>query len=169
VYVAGFFDVLGGQARTGLGSVDARTGRARRWNPDCDGEVAAVVVGPAGSPVYVAGEFASIGGKSRRGLAAVDAKLGTATLWDPGVGGAVHAIALDSTRRLVYAGGSFEAVGDLDRTNLPPSTHAPERRHLGMSPRWATSTSSYARHARAWRSVASSSPSARPGARASLL
>ena len=118
VYVAGYFDVLGGLARPGLGSVDARTGRARRWNPDCDGDVAAVVVGPAGSPVYVAGEFASIGGKSRRGLAALDAKLGTATLWDPGIGGSVHAIALDSTRRVVYAGGSFETVGDLDRTNL---------------------------------------------------
>jgi hypothetical protein len=118
VYVAGLFELLGGRERPGLGAVDARTGRARRWNPDCDGDVSAIVVGPAGSAVYVAGEFASIGGKSRRGLAAVDAKLGTATLWDPNVAGAVQAIALDARRHLVYAGGSFEAVGDLDRSNL---------------------------------------------------
>ena len=118
VYVAGYFDRLGGQERLGLGAVDARTGRARSWNPDCDGDVAAIVVAPAGSPVYTAGEFASIGGKSRRGLAALDAKRGLATLWDPGVGGAVNTIVLDATRRIVYAGGSFEAVGDLDRTNL---------------------------------------------------
>ncbi len=118
VYVAGFFDVLGGQERPGLGAVEARTGHARRWNPDCDGDVSAIVVGPAGSTIYIAGEFASIGGKSRRGLAAVDAKLGTATLWDPSVGGAVHTIALDARRRVVYAGGAFDAVGDVDRTNL---------------------------------------------------
>jgi len=118
VYAAGYFGVLGGQERTGLGAVDVRTGRARRWNPDCDGDVSAIVVGPSGSIVYVAGEFASLGGKSRRGLAAVDARLGTATLWDPGVAGSVQTIALDAPRHVVYAGGSFESVGELDRTNL---------------------------------------------------
>jgi hypothetical protein len=118
VYIAGEFEVLGGRQRPGLGAVDARTGRTRPWNPDCDGDVSAMVVGPAGSAVYVAGSFASIGGKSRRGLAAVDAKLGTATPWDPGVGGEVQAIALDSRRHVVYAGGSFEAVADVDRANL---------------------------------------------------
>ena len=76
LYVAGDFEMLGGAERPGLGAVDARTGRVRPWNPDCDGDVWAIDVAPAGSPVYVAGEFASIGGKSRRGLAAVDAGLG---------------------------------------------------------------------------------------------
>ena len=118
LYVAGDFGELGGAVRPGLGSVDTRTGRIRPWNPDCDGDVAAIEVAPAGSPVYVAGEFASIGGKSRRGLAAVDARRGVATLWDPGVGGAVHAISLDLRRRVVIAGGEFETVGDVDRTNL---------------------------------------------------
>ena len=118
VYAAGDFEQLGGAERAGLGAVDARTGRARPWDPDCDGDVWAIEVAPAGSPVYVAGEFASIGGKSRRGLAGVDAKLGTATLWDPGIGGAVHAITLDARRHVVYAGGEFETVGDVDRANL---------------------------------------------------
>jgi len=117
VYAAGDFEELAGAERLGLGAVDAR-GRARPWNPDCDGEVWGIEIAPAGAPVYVAGEFASIGGKSRRGLAGVDARLGTATLWDPGIGGAVHAIALDPREKTVYAGGEFEAVGDDDRTNL---------------------------------------------------
>ena len=30
---------IGGEPRPGLGAVDARTGRARPWNPDCDGDV----------------------------------------------------------------------------------------------------------------------------------
>jgi len=118
LYVAGDFEMLGGAERPGLGAVDARTGRVRPWNPDCDGDVWAIDVAPAGSPVYVAGEFASIGGKSRRGLAAVDARLGSATLWDPGVGGAVHTIALDASRKVVFFGGEFDSVGDTDRTNL---------------------------------------------------
>ena len=83
LYAAGDFAELGGAERPGLGSVDTRTGRARPWNPDCDGDVWAIEVAPAGSPVYVAGEFASIGGKSRRGLAAVDARAGTATPGTP--------------------------------------------------------------------------------------
>ena len=118
LYLAGDFDQLGGVDRPGLGAVNARSGRVRPWNPDCDGEVYALEIAPAGAPVYVAGEFASVGGKSRRGLAALDARLGTATLWDPGIGGAVHAIALDTRRHLVHAGGEFEAVGDADRANL---------------------------------------------------
>lgn len=118
LYVGGDFTELGGGPRPGLGAVDVRTGRARPWNPDCDGYVQAIEVAPAGSPIYVAGEFASVGGKSRRGLAAVDARRGTATLWDPSIGGSVSAIALDAKRRIVYAGGEFEAVGEQDRTNL---------------------------------------------------
>ncbi len=118
LYAAGDFDDLAGAEREGLGAVDARTGRVRPWNPDCDGDVWAIEIAPAGSPVYVAGEFASIGGKSRRGLAAVDARRGTATLWDPGIGGAVHTIALDARRKTVVAGGEFESVGDVDRANL---------------------------------------------------
>ncbi len=118
LYVAGDFTELGGSQRPGLGAVDARTGRVRPWNPDCDGDVQAIEIAPAGSPIYIAGEFASVGGKSRRGLAAVDAKRGAATLWDPSIGGAVNAIALDAKRRLVYAGGEFEAVGEQDRANL---------------------------------------------------
>ena len=96
--------MLGGAERPGLGAPSMPGPDAcGPWNPDCDGDVWAIEVAPAGSPVYVAGEFASIGGKSRRGLAAVDARARTATLWDPGVGGAVHAIALDARRKVVVS------------------------------------------------------------------
>ena len=118
VYVAGFFNEVGGEPRPGLAAVDARTGKPRTWNPDCDGDVSSIIVAPAGSPIYLAGEFASVGGRSRRGLAAVDARAGTATLWDPGIGGSVSAIALDARRKVIYAGGEFQAVGEADRANL---------------------------------------------------
>ena len=83
----------------GLAALDPKTAAPTRWNPDSDGDVAAIVPGPLGSPVYIGGTFASIGGKSRRGLAAVDGKTGAAPRWDPNVSGEVHTVVLSPTAR----------------------------------------------------------------------
>jgi hypothetical protein len=58
LYVAGDFEMLGGAERPGLGAVDARTGRVRPWNPDCDGH-------PVG--LGADGQLGRLGDRSCRG------------------------------------------------------------------------------------------------------
>jgi len=79
LYVAGDFEMLGGAERPGLGAVDARTGRVRPWNPDCDGDVWAT---PDGTQLVVAGDFERIGG-GRRDVASFELASGYVTDWRP--------------------------------------------------------------------------------------
>jgi trimeric autotransporter adhesin len=52
VYVGGAFTAIGGAARVGLGAVDAKTGRAMRWNPGTHDTVCALTLSPDSSTLY---------------------------------------------------------------------------------------------------------------------
>ncbi|HET9233555.1 MAG TPA: T9SS type A sorting domain-containing protein [Candidatus Eisenbacteria bacterium] len=117
IYVAGSFSSLGGQPRSGLGSVDAVTGAVTTWNPSPTGgspvtQVRGLAVN--GSTIYAVGNFTSIGFKTRRAVAALDATTGGATNWDVGMpNGDVYCVAIDGSGSTVYLGGSFNAQGRL--------------------------------------------------------
>ena len=113
VYVAGMFTNVGGADRLGFAAIDA-AGVATAWNPNPDGDGAALAV--AGDTVYIGGAFDGLGGVSRAGLAAFDST-GAPTDWNPGVkGGNVNAIAVSGDA--VYAGGAFTEAGGMARNRL---------------------------------------------------
>jgi hypothetical protein len=131
VYVGGWFDWIGGQARSRLAAVNTTTGEATGWNPNPQQQVPPHAPVPAGlsslalsgQNVYVTGNFTLIGGQSRNGIAALDTATGDATSWDPNalVGryphpASVSAMAvLDST---VYVSGPFSWIGGQPRRRM---------------------------------------------------
>jgi len=123
--VAGEFISIGGVARnrlarvgtTGAGAVDGT------WNPDADGGVYALALGPAGE-VYAGGSFGNVGGLPRAGIAKLF-KAGTGAAdpaWNADLSGGdpfftVFALAVDGSNN-VYAGGSFDFAGEFIRSGL---------------------------------------------------
>jgi hypothetical protein len=83
LYLGGYFNMLGGQARNYIGCVDISTGTVNAWNPDCDNIVN--TISARGNAVYVGGYFANIGGGARPYLASLDASLNSSNLlpWAP--------------------------------------------------------------------------------------
>lgn len=80
VYVAGEFTAIGGAARTDVAALDAATGGATAWDPQVDGLVLAVTLGP--QTLFMAGRFSHVHGAERGGLAEVDLATGAATSFD---------------------------------------------------------------------------------------
>ncbi|MCX7049488.1 MAG: hypothetical protein NTX50_28890, partial [Candidatus Sumerlaeota bacterium] len=108
VYVAGDFDIIGGQPRKGLAVLSAATGLALPVIVDMDdGKINALLL--SGGTLYVGGSFNIMGGQPRRGLAALNVSTGKATAWNPCSTGAhiptVYALALSGTT--LYVGGAF--------------------------------------------------------------
>ena len=102
VYAGGYFDMVGGVARSRLAALDATTGTATAWNPGANDSVYTLAVDEG--TVYAGGAFSLIGGQLRPGVAALDGVTGSATSWIPGVNnGRVRAIAVSGTT--VYVGG----------------------------------------------------------------
>jgi trimeric autotransporter adhesin len=107
LYVAGYFDEVGGQARNNLAAVDALTGRSLPWNPGVNGDIYAMVT--RCQTLYLAGSFAHVGGQARNCLAAVDAVSGAVEAWNPGANGSVMTLALAG--HVLYVGGYFTSLG----------------------------------------------------------
>ena len=114
VYVGGYFNTIGGQARNGLAALDTTTGAATAWNPNPDGGVSVLAV--SGDTVYVGGYFNTIGGQARNNIAALDAITGAVTAWNPNADGEVSVLAVSGDT--VYAGGYFTAIGGQTRNHI---------------------------------------------------
>jgi hypothetical protein len=116
VYLAGYFDHVGGQGRNNLAAVNASDGTPISWNPDLGGyvgpysEPAAYTLMARGKTLFVGGLFSQVGGQDRRNLAALDIITGMTTAWDPEAHSSVSVLAGDGGT--IYAGGSFLAVAD---------------------------------------------------------
>ncbi len=115
VYIAGFFNQVGGTARTGLAATDPTTGAlAAGFDANVDGAVEDLVLD--GGTLYVAGRYSTAGGVARDRLAAVNATTGAlVAAFDIGTWGAVHgrgiytrALAIQGNR--LFVGGSFTSV-----------------------------------------------------------
>ena len=90
------------------------TGEALAWNPNVNGQVNALALGPAGTTIYAGGSFTEVNGTTQRvALAAFDTTTATAVSgWNPEVAGGgqtVDALALSGSA--LYVGGSFEFSG----------------------------------------------------------
>lgn len=114
VYIAGRFQMVGGEIRQKIAAINAADGSVTAWDPGVGGFDAVVwALAVSGSTIYVGGEFTQIGGESRNNIAALDATTGLATAWDPDCNGTVYGISVSGST--VYAGGGFFTVGGEDR------------------------------------------------------
>jgi beta-propeller uncharacterized protein DUF5122 len=111
VYVAGYFNHIGGRARSGIAALGSATGTATSWNPNArnaDLDVGPVVgqILVSGSTVYAGGNFDHIGGQARNRLAALDRATGTARSWAPSPDSAPTALA-HGPDGSIWVGGGF--------------------------------------------------------------
>lgn len=117
LYVGGYFDHIGGQARNDLGRVattGGSDGQAESWDPEPDSEVEDIAVQPGGGTVFVAGEFANVGGQARNAVAAISSSSGLATSWNAQLSPSqVTSIAFTASGLLIV--GDFESVGSTSR------------------------------------------------------
>lgn len=119
VYLAGSFDHVGGQARSGFAAVET-SGSLSSWNPEASGCASVgYALAVTGAVVYVGGCFTHIGGQARAGLAALDPTTAAATSWNPEAdpsGSSVVSIAPSGTD--VYVAGAFTQIGGQTRNGL---------------------------------------------------
>jgi outer membrane protein assembly factor BamB len=105
-----------GQARNHLAALSATTGALLPWNPNANGQVRALHLGPGGATIYAGGSFTTIGGRSRLHLAAIATDGGAIRLWHANTDGAVDALTTSSSR--LYIGGAFLHVKGSTRNRL---------------------------------------------------
>jgi hypothetical protein len=123
IFLGGDFTRVRAPGSTGLGTVrnhlaalSATTGALLPWNPNANGQVRALRVGPSGATIYAGGSFTTVGGKSRLHLAAIATDGGAVRLWHANTDGAVDALAVSANR--LYAGGAFLHVKGSTRNRL---------------------------------------------------
>lgn len=118
VWLAGGFSFLGANTRHGIGSIDAVTGTATSWDPNCQGGAVGRFL--ISNRVYVAGSFLSVGGQAREYLASVDSATGAPTSWNPDLPADVGAIfdTMSRNGNTIYVGGSFSSISGAPHTNL---------------------------------------------------
>lgn len=122
LYVAGDFSSIGGQARQGLGAVDATTGALfASWIPTQNNVVMSLA--SAGNQLYMGGNFSIVSDAPRICLAAVDSTTGAATAWNPGTNSAVTSIATHGST--VFIGGYFTTVDGAPRQGFA-AIHDPD-------------------------------------------
>ena len=117
IYLAGYFDHISGEPRSGFAAVDT-SGVLQPWNPEASGcATPGLALAVSATAVYVGGCFTSIGGQARVSFAALDPTTAKATSWNPEVsGGTVEGIAVSGST--VYASGSFTGIGGQARNGL---------------------------------------------------
>lgn len=112
VFIGGMWDSLGGQPRSGLGSVDASTGAVTSWDPRPTGGFPYSYVralAARGDTIYVGGYFSTMQGVPRMCLAGVDAMTAAPTAWDPRPNDEVNALVVDD--EYIYAAGYYHTLG----------------------------------------------------------
>jgi hypothetical protein len=113
LYIGGDFTSVGAQNRRCIAALDAATGYATGWDPNCGGQVRALAA--SGSTVFAGGGFVSIGGVNRNRIAALDLTTGIPTAWNPNAtNNSVTCLAVSGS--IVYAGGSFSQIGGQNRS-----------------------------------------------------
>jgi hypothetical protein len=118
VFIAGFWDSLGGQFRSGLGAVDATTGALKEWAPSPAGGFPYSYVrtlGARGDTIYVGGYFSTLLGVPRICLAGVHAATGIPTGWDPRPNDEINALSVNDD--FVYAAGNYCTLGPWQSRN----------------------------------------------------
>lgn len=114
IYVAGYFDRLGGQSRYCLGAVDTVLGLAAEWDPGCSGPVLALST--KDDTLYVGGAFGSMAGQPRSFAAAFETTNGTLLPWSPSPDNVVRVLQPNGPR--VFLGGDFSSVNGVTRRSL---------------------------------------------------
>ncbi len=112
VFIGGLLDSLGGQFRSGLGSVDATTGAVTSWAPLPAGGFPYSYVralAARGDTIYVGGFFSTMQGAPRMCLAAVDVMTATPTAWNPRPNDEVNALVVGDD--YIYAAGYYHTLG----------------------------------------------------------
>lgn len=116
LYAVGNFTKLGGQVRSSIAALDARTGDALAWSPDTtgprpDGYPAPLctTVAVSGGTLYVSGYFWSVEGVYHPLAAAWDRQTGHVLDWTPTPDDIVTSLAVLGDT--VYAGGYFHMMG----------------------------------------------------------
>lgn len=113
LFVAGFYNRIGGTIRQGLAALSTDTGIATDWDPHAvrDVPITAFFNSMAldGNALFVGGDFDSLGGLPGRTAGAVDTHSGVALPWRPDPDHLITALAVhDGT---LYAGGWFTSLG----------------------------------------------------------
>jgi len=117
VYAAGYFERIGGAARTGLAALDSATGAALPWNPQVTGYVYAIAV--ASGTLYVGGSgLTAIDGQPTSNLAAFDMASGQLKSWLPDAGGGQSITNLIATGSAVYAAGRLSTINGQTRNGI---------------------------------------------------
>jgi len=115
VFASGTFNVIGGQPRSRLGSLDTVTGSASAWQPNPNAEASGMAIG--GSQLYVWGGFTRFGDYDWRSyVAAFDATTLSLTQWDPNPDGGVSSLIVRDS--VVIVGGWFARIGGQARYRL---------------------------------------------------
>jgi hypothetical protein len=117
VYAAGYFERIGGAARTGLAALDSATGAALPWNPQVTGYVYAMAA--ASGTLYVGGSaLTAIDGQLTSNLAAFDMASGQLKSWLPDAGGGQSITNLIATGSAVYAAGRLSMINGQTRNGI---------------------------------------------------
>lgn len=119
-YAAGPFRTLGGQARIGIGAMNAATGALLPFAPVIDTFGCVYAIAKKGDTLFVGGRFSSVNGAPRTNFAAIRISNGQLLpSFSTGVGGVndtVFAITVYNNR--IYIAGKFNTVFAQSRTNM---------------------------------------------------
>jgi hypothetical protein len=120
VFAGGYFNNIGGAARTKLAAIHPTTSAATTWNPVVAGGGASVrTFCFTGGTLYVGGDFTTLNGIGRSAAGAFQFPGGTLMPWNPNVGGpGALVLAMTATNDKIFLGGAFPTVGGQARSNL---------------------------------------------------
>jgi trimeric autotransporter adhesin len=129
VYVAGAFTAVlpsgftpgtGETTRNNLAAFDAHTGALLPWDPNANGTVRSLAIGPSGNTIFAGGDFTTVDGVSHQHIVAIPSarnnNAGVPLAWNGRTNGSVYAIAVAGVR--VYLGGAFTNVDGVAHKNV---------------------------------------------------
>jgi uncharacterized delta-60 repeat protein len=108
VIVGGRFTALAGQARNGIGRLNADGTLDTGFDPGADGEVHSLAVQTDGK-ILIGGWFSTLGGQARSGIARLNADGSLDTGFNPGTDGGVLCLAMQADGKILV-GGEFNSL-----------------------------------------------------------
>src|SRR6266581_1650760 len=116
ILVGGFFAILGGQFRYGIGRLNPDGTLDTGFNPGAGISVSSLAV-QADGKILVAGRFPALGGQSRTNIGRLNADGTLDTSFSPGAAGLLYSLALQADGKILL-GGSFLTLGGQSRNNI---------------------------------------------------
>lgn len=116
LFIGGWLDSLGGEARDGIGLVDTTLGAVLPWQPAwslVSSGASVLTVEVDGDKLYLGGNFELSTGA--RNVAAIDRSSGAVLPWSQNTDDQVRTISISGER--IYCGGWFRSIGRLRRQN----------------------------------------------------